>query len=367
MRPTRLEIKLSNLKHNIEAIKNIIFNNAEIIAVLKASAYGNGAEILLNTFKDERINNFAVAIPDEGEKLRKLDKNINIIILNQPNICEINTIIDNNLTCGACSIEFLEALDKKSYENKTTTRIHIEVDTGEGRNGVLPEFLPEFLDRVLKLKNIQIEGVFTHLTCADSDSEYTYLQIKKFNKAIEYIKSKGVNVKYIHAANSSGILGYKDAHFNAVRPGIMLYGYYPDSKYKDKVELKPVEKLVSKINYIKTMPIGSGISYDKTFIAERETKIAVIPIGYADGYKRAFSNKAEVLINGKRAKVIGKVCMDMIMVDITDLENVNINDDVYLFDNEEITVEELAKIADTINYEIISTISFRVDRKCISE
>lgn len=367
MRPTRLEISLSNLKHNINEIKNIISNNVEIIAVLKASAYGNGAEILLNTFKNNGINNFAVAIPEEGEKLRKLDSNINIVILNQPNICEIDTIINNNLACGVCEIEFLSELNKKSIENNKISKIHIEVDTGEGRNGVLPSELPEFLDKVLKLKNIKVEGVFTHLTCADSDKEYTHSQIEKFNKAIEYIKNKGIKIKFIHAANSSGVLGYKEAHFNAVRPGIMLYGYYPDSQYANKVKLKPVEKLVSKINYIKTMPIGSGISYDKTFIAERETKIAVVPIGYADGYKRAFSNKAEVLINGKRAKVIGKVCMDMIMIDITDLDNVNINDDVYLFDNEEITVEELAKIADTINYEIISTISFRVDRVYINE
>lgn len=367
MRPTRLEINLSNLKHNITEIKKVISKSTEIIAVLKASAYGNGAEILLNTFKKEGINNFAVAIPEEGEKLRKLDNNINIVILNQPNVSEIDTIINNNLACGTCNIEFLEELDKKSEAVEKISKIHIEVDTGEGRNGVLPNELPEFLDKVLKLKNIEVEGVFTHLTCADSDAEYTYMQIEKFNKSIEYIKNKGVNIKYIHAANSSGVLGYKEAHFDAVRPGIMLYGYYPDSRYNNKINLKPVEKLVSKINYIKTMPIGSGISYDKTFIAKRETKIAVVPIGYADGYKRAFSNKAEVLINGKRAKVIGKVCMDMIMIDITDLDDVNVNDDVYLFDNEEITVEELAQIADTINYEIISTISFRVDRVYINE
>lgn len=367
MRPTRLEINLSNLKYNIKEVKNIIGSNVDIIAVLKASAYGNGAEILLNTFKNEGINNFAVAIPEEGEKLRKLDSSINIIILNQPNVCEIDKIINNDLSCGTCEIEFLRLLNKKSIENNKVSRIHVEVDTGEGRNGVLPDELPEFLDNVMKFKNIEIEGVFTHLTCADSDKEYTDMQIEKFNKAIEYIKNEGVKIKYIHAANSSGVLGYKEAHFNAVRPGIMLYGYYPDSKYSKNISLKPVEKLVSKINYIKMMPVGSGISYDKTFIAERETKIAVVPIGYADGYKRAFSNKAEVLINGKRARVIGKVCMDMIMVDVTDLENVNINDDVYLFDNEEITVEELAKIADTINYEIISTISFRVDRIYINE
>lgn len=362
MRPTRLEINLLNLKHNINEIQKNISNDTEIIAVLKASAYGNGAEELIYTFKNSGINNFAVAIPQEGEKLRKLDDDINIVILNQPNICEIDTIIDNNLTCGACSNEFLAELNEKSIQKNKISKIHIEIDTGEGRNGVLPDKLPEFLDKVLMLKNIQIEGVFTHLTCADSDLEYTYTQIEKFNKAINYIKRKGVNVKFIHAANSSGILAYKEAHFNAVRPGIMLYGYYPDKKYMSRLELKPVEKLVSKINYIKTMPKGSGISYDKTFITKRETKIAVVPIGYADGYKRVFSNRADVLINGRRARVVGKVCMDMIMVDITDLENVSVNDDVYLFDNDKIKVEELADIADTINYEIISTIGSRVER-----
>lgn len=362
MRPTRLEINLLNLKHNIGEIRKNISNDTKIIAVLKASAYGNGAEELIDTFKSVGVNNFAVAVPHEGEALRKLDNNINIIILNQPNICEINTIINNNLTCGVCSLEFLKYLNNESEKYNKISRIHIEIDTGEGRNGVLPNELPEFLEQTLMLKNIQIEGAFTHFTCADSDEGYTHNQIDKFNEALRYIDRKGIKLQFIHASNSSGILAYKSANYNAVRPGIILYGYYPDKKYIDKLELKPVEKLVSKINYIKTMPIGSGISYDKTFITKRETKIAVVPIGYADGYKRAFSNKADVLINGERARIVGKVCMDMIMVDITDLKNVSINDDVYLFDNEKITVEELADIAETINYEIISTIGSRVER-----
>lgn len=362
MRPTRLEISLNNLKHNIIEIRNKLSKNIEIIAVLKASAYGNGADKLLDTLKDGGIKNFAVAISKEGEELRRLDKDINIIILNQPNICEINTIIENDLSCGVCCIEFLNELNAKAEANNKISKIHIEVDTGEGRNGILPVELPVFLDKVLELKNIEIEGVFTHLTCADSDEEYTYNQLEKFDNAVSYIKERGVDIKFIHAANSSGILAYQKAWYNSVRPGILLYGYYPDKMYANKLNLRPVEKLVSKINYIKIVPIGTGISYDKTFITERETKIAVVPIGYADGYRRSFSNKAEVLINGERAKVIGKVCMDMIMVDVTDIENVELNDDVFLFDNEEITVEELAEIAGTINYEIISTIGERVDR-----
>ena len=366
MRPTRLEINLSNLKNNILEIKSKLDKNIQIIAVLKAAAYGNGAEKLLNTLKAEGINNFAVAIPNEGERLRKLDNEINIIILNQPNICEIDIIVGNNLACGACEISFLEELNKVSLKNNKISKIHIEVDTGEGRNGVIPSELSEFLDKVIKLKNIEVEGVFTHLTCADSDKEYTYEQLNKFDNALKLIKEKGIEPKLIHASNSSGFLAYPEARYNAVRPGIILYGYYPDEKYKEILKLKPVERLISKINYLKTVPVGSGISYDKTFIAERETVVAVVPIGYADGYKRAFSNKAEVLINGKRAKVIGKVCMDMIMVDVTDLDNVKVNDEVYLFDNEEITVEELAKLDNTINYEIIATIGERVDRVYIN-
>jgi alanine racemase len=362
MRPTRMEINLSNLTYNIRQIKSKLDNGAQIMAVIKASAYGAGADRLMDTLKKEGISNFAVAIPEEGRKLRQVENNINILILNQPSIDEIDTIIENNLTCGVCLLEFVKELDKYAKKYDKIMKVHLEIDTGAGRNGILPKDVPGFLNELRKLGNIYLEGVFTHFSCADSDECYTRMQLEKFDEVINYIKDQGIKIDIIHCASSGAILNFPEAHYNMVRPGILLYGYYPNKNQREKIDIKPINKLISKVNFLKSVPKNSGISYDKTFITGRDSIIAVVPIGYADGYKRMFSNRADVLIKGMRAKVVGKVCMDMIMVDVTDIPNVKVGDDVYLFDNEIITVDELADIAQTISYEIISTVSDRVPR-----
>ena len=211
--------------------------------------------------------------------------------------------------------------------------------------------------------NLKIEGIYTHFSSADIDKEYTEKQIETFDKAVEKVKNIIGDVKYIHAAASNGILNFENSHYNMIRPGMILYGYEPFDGAKKIIDLKPVCKLKSKITYIKEVEENVSISYGRTYITNRKTKIATIPIGYADGIKRMLSNLGEVIIKGKRAPIVGRICMDSFMIDVTEFENINIGDEVYIWDNEAITVKEIAEKCNTTSYEILSTISYRVPRK----
>ena len=234
-----------------------------------------------------------------------------------------------------------------------------------GRTGIQEKELDSFLNEINVLDNILIEGVYTHFAGSDTNIEYTKAQIKIFNRAVEKIKKNFKNIKYIHCANSGAILNIGDYPGNMVRPGIMLYGYYPCLELKDKIKLKPICTLKTKISFIKEVEEGTGIGYGSTYITKRRTKIANVPIGYADGIKRALSNRGNVIINKQKVPIIGTICMDSFMVDVTDIKNINIGDDVYIWDNEIITVDDIAEQCGTINYEILSTISNRVIRKTI--
>lgn len=234
-----------------------------------------------------------------------------------------------------------------------------------GRTGVQLENLEKFIEQALKLKNIEIEGIFTHFAACDTDFEYTKMQIEQFKKATTYIESKIPTIKYVHCGNSSGIINIKDLPGNMIRPGIMLYGYLPDQSLTEKVTLKPSCLLKSKISFIKEVDENTSISYGRTFITKRKSIIANVPIGYADGIRRSLSNKGHVVIHNKKAPIVGRVCMDSFMIDVTDIKNVKIGDEIYIWDNEQITLEEVAKQCDTINYEILSTISNRVVREVI--
>jgi len=364
MKISKLQIDLKALKYNIKQIKDKLSSKTKIIAMVKSDAYGNGAEKLIDTLLEGGINYFGVANAIEGKILRNHAENVNIIILNQPLEEQIEDIIKSKLICGISGIEFAEKLNDCAKQNDVICKVHLEVDTGAGRNGVLYNEVDDFIQKLKILTNIELDGIYTHFTCADCDDEYTLQQIEKFEVVVEKIKENGIN-PIIHCANSAAIINYPQIHFDMVRPGILLYGYYPDESVKGQIFVKPVEKWISEISFIKKVPQGTAISYNKTFVTDRESIIAVIPVGYADGYRRAFSNKSDVLIKGKRARVVGNVCMDMMMVDVTDIEGVNVGDKVYLFDNNVITVDELANIANTINYEIIVGIGKRVEREYI--
>ncbi len=357
-RPTVLEINLKNFLYNIEQIKNIIGENVDIMPVIKANGYGT----YINTRLDI-LNNFnivAVATVDEGVFLRKNGYEKEIFILNQPFESEIEKIVDNDLVVGISSDSFA----KKLGNVDDIVKIHIEIGTGMGRTGIHPNRVEEYIKKLNA--NIKVEGIYTHLSSADSDDEYTKNQLASFNYAVNKAKEILGDIKYIHSAASNAILNYPNSYFNLVRPGIIIYGYPASNNTLEKIDLKPVAKLKSKITFLKTVDKGTSIGYNRSYITDKKTKVATVPLGYADGFRRNFSNGFKVLIKDKKVPIIGKVCMDSFMVDVSEIDDCNIGDDVIIWDNENIKLEDLAKKCDTINYEILSTISNRVPRFFIS-
>ena len=363
-RPTIMEVDLDAFEYNVMQIQKYAGNKVGIMPVIKANAYGTYINKRLDIL--EKFNIVAVALVDEAVELRNLGYKNEIFVLNQPYKEEIEKIIKYDITGGVSALNFVEEIGKKLEDIK----IHIELGTGMGRTGIHPNRIIEFIDKIKEYSNIKIEGLYTHLSSADCDDEYTKKQLKSFyfasQKAEEYIGK----LKYIHCSASNGILNYsldkpndkQNNIDNLVRPGIILYGYEPFDKAYEKIHLKPVCKLKSKITFLKEVDSGTSIGYSRSYITTRKTKVATIPIGYADGLSRGLSNKGEVVINKQKAPIIGKICMDGFMADVTDLENVSIGDDVYIWDNEIIKLEELASLCNTINYEIISTVSNRVPR-----
>ena len=361
MRSSYMEVNLDSFNSNIQEIKKYLGNNIDIMPVVKANGYGthiNYRVDILNKFKI-----VAVAICDEAEFLRKIGYTNEIFCLNQPNVTDIEKIVENNITIGISSKEFL----KEVLNIKEKITVHLEIETGMGRTGISQEELEEFIEYIRNSSNIFVEGIYTHFSVADTDYEYTENQINKFNKAIKFVENKMGKLKYIHAAASNGILNFKNSYFNLVRPGIIIYGYESFEGAKEKINLKPVSRLISTISFIKTMKKGESISYGRKYIAEDEIKVATIPIGYADGIRREYFKDGYVVINNIRAKIIGSICMDSFMVDITNIPDARVGDTVYIWDNEIIKLDEIAKKLNTINYEIISTISTRVPRVFVKE
>ena len=356
-RPTVMEINISNFRYNIEQIRKKLNPDTTIMPIMKANAYGT----YLNTRLDI-VNEFEIiglATVDEGVNLRNVGYQKDIFILNQPYVSEIDKIIQNNLVIGLSSMDFLKEVQKQKKEMK----VHIEIETGMGRTGITLEQIPSFIEKIKEATNIKIEGIYTHLSSPDIDDKYTRAQLETFQKAVEKITSQIKDIKYIHTSASNAIINYKEAQYNLVRPGMILYGYESGEGIQEKISLKPVAKLKSKITLLKMVEEGTSISYGRSFITSRKTKIATIPIGYADGFRRSLSNNGYVVIRGQKVPIIGKVCMDGFMADVTELNEVEVGDDVWIWDNDQITLDEIAHRCNTINYEIISTISSRVPRK----
>ena len=353
-RPTVLEVDTKAFMKNIENIQKFVSKETKIMPVIKANGYGT----FLNTRLDI-LNQFdivAIATVDEGVFIRQLGYQKEIFILNQPYQDEISKIIENDLIVGISSDSFAQKLGETEKE----VRVHIEIGTGMGRTGINPRRAVEYLENLSP--NIKVEGVYTHLSSADCDDEYTQKQLESFEMAVAAIREK-IPLKYVHSHASNAILNFAETgSYNLVRPGLIMYGYPSDVETCKKITLYPTTKFKSKITFLKTVKEGTSIGYSRSFITTKETKVATVPIGYADGLRRSLSNKGEVVIQGKRARIIGKVCMDSFMVDVTDFENLEVGEEVYIWDNENITLEEIAKECDTINYEILSCISNRVPR-----
>lgn len=357
-RQSYLEINKDAFLNNVKAIQDYV-GNKKLMPVIKGNAYGTYINKKLELIKDFDI--VAVAIVQEAIELRKLGYQNEIFVLNQPYVEDIPNIIKYNVTIGVASLEFVKELKKYDSEFK----IHLELETGMGRTGIYLQDLENFIKEVKNNEKICVEGVYTHFSSADFDVEFTNKQIEKFEKGVEIVKKSFDNLKYIHCSASNGILNFKVDICNLVRPGIILYGYESSEDTMKKINLFPVAKLKSKISFIKEVEPGTSISYSQKFITNKKMKIATVGIGYLDGIKRCLINKGKVVINGKLANMVGTICMDSFMIDVTDIPEAKVGTEVFIWDNNVRKLEDIADECDTINYEIISTISDRVPRKFV--
>lgn len=361
-RPTWAEIKLSNLNHNLAQIRKIIASGVKVMVCIKADAYGHGLIPVAKRLVCCGVDYLGVASIDEGIKLRKANIGLPILVLGLILKNDIEPLFKYGLSATVSSEELALALNKRALSLDKPANIHIKIDTGMGRIGVAHKQALKFIKYIQRLKFVNTEGIFTHFACADSNRNFTSRQTALFGGLIAELRKEAISIPLVHAANSAGIINYEDSHFNMVRPGLIVYGLYPFNAAC--INLKPVLSLKTKVIYVKKMPKGRGISYGHTYVTKKNTTIVTLPIGYGDGYPRNLSDRAPVLIRGKRFKISGRICMDQMMVDVQDTP-VKIGDEVVLIGcqgKNKITAEELAGLSNTIPYEITCGLGSRIPR-----
>jgi alanine racemase len=371
IRPVWVEIDLDAIRHNLTEIRRQIGPMVEIMAVVKAEAYGHGAIQVAKTALQAGANRLGVALPEEGIALREAGITAPILVFSPLQVEQANVMVKYDLTPTICMLEPAVALSRATIKAGKVISIHLKIDTGMGRIGVPANEGVIFIKKLQSLPGIILEGLFSHLATADEqDKEYAKYQIKTFNKVIVDLKNEGLLPAKIHLANSAAIIDLPLTYYNMVRPGIMLYGMYPSLGVNlEKVRLKPAFALKTKVVFVKRVAPGITISYGRKFTVPKDTTIITIPIGYADGWLRRLTGKAEVLISGKRFPIVGTICMDLSMVDVGD-EPVAIGQEVVLIGSqgaESISVDEIANHLETINYEVTCMISDRVPRRYVNE
>jgi len=364
-RPTWAEIDLKALKSNLSLLRNFVKKEVGIMAVVKANAYGHGIIPVSKALMEEDVDYFGVATVDEALKLRNAGIDTPVLVLGSVLEQEAEVAVKNDITLTLCNDYLLAILEKISIAYNVPAKVHVKIDTGMGRIGVWHEDAVEFIKKTHMSEYLDLEGVYTHFSAAGRDEMFTKLQIESFTRVLETLEEEKIEIKIKHAANSIAIIDWKDTHLSLVRTGIMVYGVYPKGDFHEAFRLNPVMSLKTKIVYLKNVPAGRSISYGRTYITQKPTKIATIPIGYADGYGRILSNKAEALVNGQQVKVVGVVTMDQTLLDVGEVEDVQVGDEVVLVgrqEDQEIPIEKIAKLSGTIPYEILATVTDRVPR-----
>lgn len=369
--PSRIQadIDLDAFRFNLDSIKKNINENTQIITVLKADGYGHGAVPLAKEAeKEERVWGIAVATVEEALELRRGGIKKPLLILGYTYQEDYDLIAEEELRPTVFKLSMAQELSQAALRKNKTIKIHIKIDTGMSRIGYrdLEKSVPEILE-ISRLPGLEIEGLFTHFARADEkETTPAYQQLEKYQAFQKALKEAGLKIPLCHCSNSAGIIRMPEANMDAVRAGIILYGLYPSEEVeKEPVPLKPLMTLKSHIAYIKTLEPGVQISYGGTYTTQKETRVATIPVGYADGYARSLSNKGWVLIRGKKAPILGRVCMDQFMVDVTDIPEVRELDEVMLLgksQDQQITMEELGELSGRFNYEFACCISKRVPR-----
>lgn len=365
-RATRMEVNLQNLRHNYNAIKEHVGPGPQIMAVIKADAYGHGVIPVARALLEEGCQRFAVATPDEALEIREAGIHQPILVLG-PSPCKVAPeYIRQNISAAFTDMEFAKAMSEAALQEDKPALLHMKIDTGMGRIGFLPEEVPQVLDNMSSLPGIELEGLFTHFATADeSRLDYTETQFSKYTQVLNLLESKGVRIPLRHVCNSAGTLNSPEKYLDGVRPGVILYGMWPSGQCIRPIDLKPTFEVKTEVSLVRDLPPRSGIGYGLKYMTRGQERTAVLPIGYADGFSRALSMKVHVLIKGKRVPICGNICMDQTMVNITSIPDVKVGDEVVLVGRqgeEVITPEEVAEARNTINYEVPIMFLKRVPR-----
>lgn len=364
---TWCEIDLNALEYNYAQYKKLVSDDVKIMAVVKADAYGHGALHCAKRLEQNGVDYFAVAFIDEALEIREAGIKTPILILGYTDKLSLADAVKNDITITVFDIDDAVALSREAQALGKIARIHIKIDTGMSRIGFYGDAATtaQHIAEINKLPNIEIEGIFTHFAKADEeDRAFTLMQYERFMKLISLAEELGVSFKIKHCCNSAAAMLYPEMHLDMIRAGIALYGCYP-SKLKYPINLKPVMTFKSRVINVKTINDGEAVSYGGVYKAKGSVKLATVAAGYADGYNRRLSDKARVLINNSFSKVAGRICMDQCMIDVTNVNNINVGDEVVLFgtrDGLSLPVEELADTVGTISYEILCDIAKRVPR-----
>jgi alanine racemase len=368
-RPTWAEINLDHLSENLQSVKTFVGADIEVMAVVKADAYGHGAVECAKRLSWEGVGWFAVATMEEAVELRQAGLAGRILVVGSVWPGQEREFLNFDITAQVICIEQAEALNSEAAKHDSTAKVHVKVDTGMNRVGFRPEDLQNAAERMAKFKNIEVEGIMSHFSSAEklSENDFTDLQISKFADAIRVVHNAGLRPNFIDIANSPGAVMHPLARGRMVRIGGLLYGLAEDiiPVSVEQPIVKPIMSLFTRIAQIKTVPKGETIGYGRTFVAERDSVIATVPIGYNDGYRRGLSNKIHAIVNGKTAPVAGRISMDWTTLDVTDCGEVKHGDRVTIIGedgDQTVSAKTLAEATDTISYEITCGIAVRVPR-----
>jgi len=363
---TWAEIDLDAIAFNVQAFKRHVGERVKVIAVVKANAYGHGAPQVARTALEAGAGLLAVHRAIEGVELRKAGLAAPILVMGYTPPDGADLVLEHRLTPSLMTMEFARALSARASAAGASLPVHVKIDSGMNRYGLLPSEAPDFLRELVKLPGITLEGLFTHFATADwNDQTYVRQQLVLFKEVRQAAGQAGIHIPLVHAANSAGIMRLPEAHFDAVRPGIAMYGMDPSDEWPPAFEIRPALSLKSTVSRVRTLPAGAGVSYSRTFVTDRPTLAALVPVGYGDGYHRILSNKSQVLIGGKRCRLMGRVCMDQFVVDASAVPDVQQDDEVVLVGPqgaECLRAEEVARLAGTINYEVTTSLLPRVAR-----
>lgn len=371
---TWAEISLDAIAHNFKEIKEKINEKAKICCVIKADGYGHGAVELAQVYTQLGADFFAVSNIDEGVEIRKAGFKLPIVILGYTPVADAKRLCEYDISQAVFSFDYAKALSDECVKQNCVCKMHIKADTGMSRIGFMCQEFPRdnnSINEILsacKLKGLQLEGLFTHFCVSDEAEQgkaFTQKQYENFIHVKTEMEKSGLKIDVCHCSNSGAIEDYSDTYCDMVRAGIILYGLAPSPKLENRLNLVPAMTLKTAVAYVKELKKGADVSYGRTFTAEKDMKIATVPIGYADGYIRTNAENGYMLVNGKKAKIVGRICMDQTMLDVTDIENVKTGDEVIVFGNGENggpTADTIAQNTGTINYEVVCLVGKRVPR-----